>query len=182
MPTWTQELTRSLIDHERVLREALVPAVHGAAPPNGPMCWPDVGLRAWRWVCGVRVVVRTVRVTSGSAVIVVRRCGRCACLCGAPFEAGKRFCGDCGAAVGGPQAAMRGTCAMGGRCGVGGRCGAGGGAAGVFGVVRRLVGFTPLSESRDPEEVRELLSRYFETARTVIVAMAGWWRSSSVMR
>src|SRR4051794_19433075 len=24
-----------------------------------------------------------------------------------------------------------------------------------------LVGFTPLSESRDPEEVRELLSRYF---------------------
>jgi class 3 adenylate cyclase len=31
-----------------------------------------------------------------------------------------------------------------------------------------LVGFTTLSESRDPEEVRELLSRYFEVARTVI--------------
>src|SRR3954462_11529415 len=31
-----------------------------------------------------------------------------------------------------------------------------------------LVGFTTLSESRDPEEVRELLSRYFATARTVI--------------
>src|SRR5205823_7207265 len=30
-----------------------------------------------------------------------------------------------------------------------------------------LVGFTALSESRDPEEVRELLSRYFETCRTV---------------
>src|SRR5919201_4513724 len=28
-----------------------------------------------------------------------------------------------------------------------------------------LVGFTPLSESRDPEEVRELLSRYFESCR-----------------
>ena len=27
-----------------------------------------------------------------------------------------------------------------------------------------LVGFTPLSESRDAEEVRELLSRYFDTA------------------
>jgi len=26
-----------------------------------------------------------------------------------------------------------------------------------------LVGFTTLSERRDPEEVRELLSRYFET-------------------
>jgi class 3 adenylate cyclase/tetratricopeptide (TPR) repeat protein len=30
-----------------------------------------------------------------------------------------------------------------------------------------IVGFTPLSESRDPEAVRELLSRYFEVARTV---------------
>ena len=28
-----------------------------------------------------------------------------------------------------------------------------------------LVGFTPLSESRDPEEVRELLSRYFDASR-----------------
>ena len=28
-----------------------------------------------------------------------------------------------------------------------------------------LVGFTPLSESRDPEEVRELLSRYFDARR-----------------
>ncbi len=36
-----------------------------------------------------------------------------------------------------------------------------------------LVGFTPLSESRDPEEVRELLSRYFETARTVIGRYGG---------
>ena len=36
-----------------------------------------------------------------------------------------------------------------------------------------LVGFTPLSESRDPEEVRELLSRYFEAARTVIDRYGG---------
>ena len=36
-----------------------------------------------------------------------------------------------------------------------------------------LVGFTPLSESRDPEEVRELLSRYFEMARTVIGRYGG---------
>jgi class 3 adenylate cyclase/predicted ATPase len=36
-----------------------------------------------------------------------------------------------------------------------------------------LVGFTPLSESRDAEEVRELLSRYFETARTVIGRYGG---------
>ena len=36
-----------------------------------------------------------------------------------------------------------------------------------------LVGFTPLSESRDPEVVRELLSRYFEVARTVIGRYGG---------
>ena len=36
-----------------------------------------------------------------------------------------------------------------------------------------LVGFTPLSESRDPEEVRELLSRYFDATRTVIDRYGG---------
>jgi class 3 adenylate cyclase/predicted ATPase len=36
-----------------------------------------------------------------------------------------------------------------------------------------LVGFTPLSESRDPEAVRELLSRYFKVARTVIDRYGG---------
>jgi class 3 adenylate cyclase/predicted ATPase len=36
-----------------------------------------------------------------------------------------------------------------------------------------LVGFTPLSESRDPEAVRELLAAYFETARTVIGRYGG---------
>ncbi len=36
-----------------------------------------------------------------------------------------------------------------------------------------LVGFTPLSEARDPEEVRELLSRYFEVTRTVIARYGG---------
>ncbi|MGA8296676.1 MAG: adenylate/guanylate cyclase domain-containing protein [Acidimicrobiales bacterium] len=36
-----------------------------------------------------------------------------------------------------------------------------------------LVGFTPLSESRDPEEVRELLSVYFDRARTVISRYGG---------
>ena len=36
-----------------------------------------------------------------------------------------------------------------------------------------LVGFTTLSESRDAEEVRELLSEYFETARTLIERYGG---------
>jgi class 3 adenylate cyclase/tetratricopeptide (TPR) repeat protein len=36
-----------------------------------------------------------------------------------------------------------------------------------------LVGFTTLSEHRDPEEVRELLSRYFDRCRTVIERYGG---------
>jgi class 3 adenylate cyclase/tetratricopeptide (TPR) repeat protein len=36
-----------------------------------------------------------------------------------------------------------------------------------------VVGFTALAESRDPEAVRELLSRYFEVARTVIGRYGG---------
>ena len=40
-------------------------------------------------------------------------------------------------------------------------------------VVCDVVGFTPLSEARDPEAVRELLSRYFAVARTVIGRYGG---------
>ena len=36
-----------------------------------------------------------------------------------------------------------------------------------------LVGFTTLSESRDAEEVRELLSRYFDTCPTLIARYGG---------
>ena len=43
----------------------------------------------------------------------------------------------------------------------------------MLGAVLRRGGFTPLSESRDPEEVRELLSRYFAIARTVIGRYGG---------
>src|SRR5438132_6709814 len=36
-----------------------------------------------------------------------------------------------------------------------------------------LVGFTTLSEARDPEEVRDLLSQYFEVCRRLIVRYGG---------
>src|SRR5438876_2583586 len=36
-----------------------------------------------------------------------------------------------------------------------------------------LVGFTTLSEARDAEEVRDLLSRYFDTCRTLIARYGG---------
>jgi class 3 adenylate cyclase len=83
--------------------------------------------------------------------------------CSAVVPPGKRFCGRCGTAV----AAVEGQV---------------GPAAARTPVAERricsvlfcdLVGFTPLSEARDAEEVRELLSRYFETARTVIARYGG---------
>src|SRR5580658_7067256 len=82
--------------------------------------------------------------------------------CGAPVETGHRFCGGCGTAltteagpatraavdagpsesteVGPAQVTERRVCSV---------------------LFADLVGFTPLSESKDPEEVRELLSSYF---------------------
>ena len=74
--------------------------------------------------------------------------------CGAANQPDERFCGDCGAAL-----AEQGAPTV------------------VAPVTERrlasilfadLVGFTPLAEGRDPERVRELLSRYFELAATVV--------------
>ena len=79
--------------------------------------------------------------------------------CGAPDEGG-RFCGRCGVALSpavvpraadGPVAERRVTSVL-------------------FG---DLVGFTTLSESRDAEEVRDLLSRYFDQCRTVVGRYGG---------
>ena len=111
-------------------------------------------------------------------------CGRC----GAPLDEGDLFCGDCGA----PASAGCPTCGEpltpGKRfCR---RCGATlfeAAPAPVSLLVpgsaaeRRMcsvlfcdvVGFTPLSEARDPEAVRELLSEYFRVARTVIGRYGG---------
>jgi len=81
--------------------------------------------------------------------------------CGAANEPDDRFCGECGTALEGTPLTA---------------------AAGAGSVAERrlvsvlfadLVGFTTLSEARDPEEVRELLSRYFDTARTVIGRYGG---------
>jgi len=78
--------------------------------------------------------------------------------CGAANEPDDRFCGECGVTLEGtsrPIAAAQAERRL---------------VSVLFG---DLVGFTPLSEDRDPEEVRELLSRYFETARRVIDRYGG---------
>ena len=108
--------------------------------------------------------------------------------CGTENAAGKKFCVQCGASLALACASCGSQLAAGERfCGV---CGTpvgetplGAAPSGVEAPVaeRRLVsvlfadlvGFTTLSESRDAEEVRELLSRYFETCRTLIARYGG---------
>ncbi len=89
--------------------------------------------------------------------------------CGELNEARDRFCGNCAAPLDPASAAStsgpspvpeRDTSPVAERriCSV---------------VFADLVGFTPLSESMDPEDVRALLSRYFESASTVITRYGG---------
>jgi class 3 adenylate cyclase/tetratricopeptide (TPR) repeat protein len=109
--------------------------------------------------------------------------------CGSANEAGRKFCGECGTTLaqtcpscGTPNAPSVKFC---GECGT--ALGASAAPAAVAPVTtapaaeRRLVsvlfadlvGFTTLSESRDSEEVRELLSRYFDTSRRLIELYGG---------
>jgi class 3 adenylate cyclase len=96
-----------------------------------------------------------------------RRCGaaiaRACPACSAPLEPDSVFCGECGTALADNPAsagvasaaapvAERRVCSV---------------------LFADLVGFTPLSESRDAEQVRELLSEYFEATRTVIARYGG---------
>ena len=121
------------------------------------------------------------------------RCGRC----GAALEEGHLFCGDCGAPVGGCPSCGEALTPGKRFCHA---CGfaladvvaapsvaapappaAGAGPGREPAAERRVcsvlfcdvVGFTPLSEARDPEAVRELLSEYFAVARTVITRYGG---------
>jgi class 3 adenylate cyclase/tetratricopeptide (TPR) repeat protein len=101
-----------------------------------------------------------------------RFCGTCgaslvvSCVsCGAVLTGEQRFCNSCGTPVDGrppppsgerasepTHVAERRVCSV---------------------MFADLVGFTPLSESRDAEEVRELLSTYFERTRTVVERYGG---------
>src|SRR5438270_11285472 len=110
--------------------------------------------------------------------------------CGAENPAGKRFCGDCGSALAAICSSCGGSNAPGkkfcGDCGapleIGGVTAAASLPAAATPAAERrlvsvlfadLVGFTAWSESRDAEETRDLLSRYFELARTLIGRYGG---------
>jgi class 3 adenylate cyclase/tetratricopeptide (TPR) repeat protein len=96
--------------------------------------------------------------------------------CGAPTTAGQRFCGECGSALGTAPSATPARPAPSPA-----RPTAAPTPASTPVAERRLVsvlfadlvGFTTLAEGRDAEEVRDLLSRYFDLAREVIARYGG---------
>jgi class 3 adenylate cyclase/tetratricopeptide (TPR) repeat protein len=106
-----------------------------------------------------------------------RFCGSCGtplaavcATCGATSPAGQRFCGDCGAPLGEQRPVAAAPAApvqvapppeplTERRL--------------VSVLFADLVGFTALSESRDAEEVRDLLSRYFDACRRLIELYGG---------
>src|SRR6266542_1776904 len=95
-------------------------------------------------------------------------CGRALALlcpaCGTANEPGERFCGECGSAL--TQAAPRAVAPA-------ARKGPASERRLVSVLFVDLVGFTTISEARDSEEARELLSRYSELARTLIKRYGG---------
>ena len=90
--------------------------------------------------------------------------------CGTVLPSHAKFCSECGttvtpAATGGASAPSRGDDQP---------PGAGGAELRHVSVLFcDLVGFTPLAERHDPEEVRELLSGYFELARAIVARYGG---------
>jgi len=86
--------------------------------------------------------------------------GRACAACGAENDPSMRFCNQCGNALEGQAAAEPQAAPIAER-----RL--------VSVLFADLVGFTSVSESRDPEETRELLSRYFETCRRLIDVYGG---------
>jgi class 3 adenylate cyclase/tetratricopeptide (TPR) repeat protein len=95
-------------------------------------------------------------------------CGECGTplavvcpACGTANDPGMKFCGECGAQLeaGAPQSAVQEPASSERRL--------------VSVLFADLVGFTSLSEVRDAEEVRELLTRYFDTCRRVIGRYGG---------
>ncbi|HEX9235823.1 MAG TPA: adenylate/guanylate cyclase domain-containing protein, partial [Actinomycetota bacterium] len=99
-----------------------------------------------------------------------RECGSPLALlcpnCGTSNDAGAKFCGECGTSLAEGATTAPGTAK---------------GSLATPVAERRLVsvlfadlvGFTALSETRDAEEVREILSRYFDTCRQVITRYGG---------
>jgi class 3 adenylate cyclase/tetratricopeptide (TPR) repeat protein len=86
--------------------------------------------------------------------------------CGASVVPGAKFCLECGTALNGGASRAAGDASPSSPAPVAER-------RLVSVLFADLVGFTTLSEHRDPEAVRELLSRYFDRCRTLIERYGG---------
>jgi class 3 adenylate cyclase/tetratricopeptide (TPR) repeat protein len=87
--------------------------------------------------------------------------------CGAPVPAAAKFCNECGLPLAGtaPINVQAGPAILGDGPAAERKL--------VSVLFADLVGFTTLSESRDAEEVRDLLTRYFDASRLVIARYGG---------
>ena len=95
---------------------------------------------------------------NGCGAVQTRVCGSC----GTSNAAGARFCSECGAALSAqPELPIPSVATPAAERRL------------VSVLFADLVGFTTLSESRDAEEVRELLSRYFDTCKRLISLYGG---------
>ena len=77
--------------------------------------------------------------------------------CSAPHPPGQKFCGECGARLEAEPAAVPDVPEL--------RL--------VSVLFVDIVSYTTLSESREPEDVRELLGRYFDAARAIVERHGG---------
>jgi class 3 adenylate cyclase/tetratricopeptide (TPR) repeat protein len=87
-------------------------------------------------------------------------------VCGHANRPGARFCGNCGSALAGEPPTPAPAAPKSAPTEVAER-------RLVSVLFADLVGFTPFAEERDPEEVRDILSRYFDAARAVIERHGG---------
>ena len=105
-------------------------------------------------------------------------CVRCAAplavacpSCGSPYDPGDAFCGECATPLGAGATSVAGAPA--GLPGVPTAIAPAAERRLVSVLFADLVGFTPFAEERDAEDVRDILTRYFEIASDIVARYGG---------
>jgi len=94
--------------------------------------------------------------------------------CSTPYEAGERFCGECGTALPGAGASAAAPAAVAPSAAMPGPAVESSAERKLVSVLfADMVGFTPFAEERDAEDVRDVLTKYFDIAREVIERYGG---------